>query len=313
MDRRIWMAALVTALAGMVVSAPAQHVARSAVKPVAEVNGVAISQAELDAVLKASGPVPVHLPAAQRRQRQMEALGLLIDTVLMRQYLEKHTPPVPATEVTRRMSEIKTGLEAQGKSIAEFCNDTNQSEEQLRTSVVDHLRWNAFLARSLSEAAVEQYHRDNKDFFDKVTVQASHIVLRVPEKASPREREEAKAKLAQIRQKLLSEKGDFAEAACKYSQDPRAAQGGELGEFPRKWIFDESFSRAAFALKEGEISDVVETEYGYHLIKVTKRNTGTPSDFAKIKDTVREFCGKYLRQQILAKERKTAKIEINLP
>src|SRR5204862_159635 len=79
--------------------------------PVATVNGVAISRAELDAVLKAGEPEAVPQPAAQRRQRQVEALALLIDGVLMRQYLDKHAPPVSPEELSRRLAEMKTGLE----------------------------------------------------------------------------------------------------------------------------------------------------------------------------------------------------------
>jgi peptidyl-prolyl cis-trans isomerase C len=76
---------------------------------------------------------------------------------------------------------------------------------------------------------------------------------------------------------------------------------------------EEPFARAAFALKVGEISDVVQTEYGMHLIKVTDRKPGQPSDYAKIKDEVLEFCAGEMRMALVAQQRKTARIEINLP
>jgi parvulin-like peptidyl-prolyl isomerase len=312
MDRRTWLAAVLTALAGWAATANAQAV-RSA-PPVATVNGVTISQAELDAVLRAGEPEAVPQPAAQRRQRQVEALALLIDGVLMRQYLDKHALRVPAAELTRRLNEMKTGLEAQGKSIAEFCHDTNQTEEQFRAGVADHLRWSAYVATKLTDVAVEQYHKDNRDFFDGAKVEASHIVLRVPPSAPEKDKAEAKAKLQSLRKQLTEGKADFAELARKYSQDPRAAQGGEVGSaFPRRCELDEPFCKAAFALNEGEVSDVVETDYGYHLIKVTKRHAGTPSDFAKIKEIVREVCAEDERQKILAEERKKSEIKIDLP
>src|SRR5262249_14819808 len=130
--------------------------------PVATVNGVAISRAELDAVLKAGEPEAVPQPAATLRQRQIEALAMLIDVVLMPPYLDKHRPPVSPEELSRRLNEMKTGLEAQGKSIAEFCHDTNQTEEQFRAGVADHLRWSAYVATKLTDKAVEQYHKDNR-------------------------------------------------------------------------------------------------------------------------------------------------------
>jgi peptidyl-prolyl cis-trans isomerase C len=318
MHRQTWTAAVLAVLAGWGAAAQAQPVRAS--KVVAVVNGVSISMNELDAVVRAAGPAPVHLPAAQRRQQQLEALGLLIDNVLMRQFLEKKTNPIPPAEVERRLTEIKASLASQNKSLAEFCHDTNQTEEQLRASITDHLRWSAYVAVELTESKVEQYYRDNVDFFNNATVTASHIVLRVPQSAPEKEKGEARAKLLSWRKQLMETPGDaaarakeFAKKAKEKSQDARAAQGGELGTFPRRWAFDEAFSKAAFSLKEGEISDVVETDFGYHLILVTKRDEGAATNFAKVKDVVREFCAEDLRQTILSRERKAGKIEIDLP
>jgi peptidyl-prolyl cis-trans isomerase C len=312
MDRRTWLAAVLVALAGWAATANAQAV-RGA-PTVATVNGVTISQAELEAVLRSGEPEAVPQPAAQRRQRQVEALALLIDGVLMRQYLAKHAPPVSAEELSRRLSEMKTGLEQQGKSIAEFCRDTNQTEEQFKAGVADHVRWSAYVAAKLTDAAVERYHRENRDFFDGVKVEASHIVLRVPRSAPEKDKADAKEKLRSLRKLLAEGKADFAELARRYSQDPRAAQGGEVGSaFPRRCELDEAFCKAAFALKEGEVSDVVETDYGYHLIKVTKRHPGTPTEFKKIKEVVREMCAEDERQKILAEERKRSNIKVDLP
>jgi peptidyl-prolyl cis-trans isomerase C len=312
MNWRTWMAAGLVALAAH--PALAQGTKGGPGAPVAVVNGVAISAAEVEAMLKNAGPTSVHLPQSQQRMRQMEALGVIIDNVLWRQYLAKHTPQVAASEMARRMEEMRIGLQAQNKTIEAFCQETNQTIDQLRASIADHLRWTAFVHKHVTDPVVEQYYRDNKDFFDQVKVQASHIVLRVPHNAPDKDRAEARARLEQIRKQLLSDpRADFAEMARKHSQDPRAAQGGDLGEFQRKWFFDETFSRAAFALKPGEISEIVQTDFGMHLIKVTRRIPGKPSDFSKIKEVVREFCAEDMRQQILAQERKTAKINIDMP
>jgi parvulin-like peptidyl-prolyl isomerase len=124
---------------------------------------------------------------------------------------------------------------------------------------------------------------------------------------------QARAKLADVRAQIVAGKLDFAEAARKFSQCPSASKGGDLGFFPRKWVFEEDFARAAFAVPVGQVSDVVQTEYGLHLIKVTERKAGQPSDYAKIKDSVRDLCMEDLRQQLLAEQRKASRIEILLP
>jgi parvulin-like peptidyl-prolyl isomerase len=292
-------------------------------RPVATVNGVAITAAELEAAVKTASPVAVVLPQSQRRTRQMEALVQLIDQVLMRQFLARSTPPVSPDEVAKRLAEMEAGLSAQRKSLKEFCQDTNQTVEQFRSGIADHLRWAAYARQQITDEAVAAYYQANKDFYDEVTVRASHIVKRLPPGSTEADRAKAREVLIKTRAELMKVPADdvtertrkFAEMARKYSDDPRANLGGDLGHFPRKWAFDEAFSKAAFALKVGEISDVVQSESGYHLILATERKPGKESDFSKIKEIVREDCAAELREQVLAREREAVKnkVEVNLP
>jgi parvulin-like peptidyl-prolyl isomerase len=97
-----------------------------------------------------------------------------------------------------------------------------------------------------------------------------------------------------------------------YSQCPSAPEGGDIGYFPRKGAVEEPFAAAAFALKKDEVSAVVQTSYGLHLIRVTDRKSGPPSDFSKIVDQVRELAGENMMLDILSKERLAARIEIKL-
>jgi peptidyl-prolyl cis-trans isomerase C len=280
-------------------------------KVAAVVNGVQISVASVEARMQLIGTLPANAPEEQRRQRCMEALGMLIDEVLFHQFLEKNAPPVSPEEMAKHYNALETGLKEQGKSMAEFCHDTHRTLEQFRYEMAETLRWMAYTRAQVNDANLERYYKENKDVFDKVSVRASHIVLRVPAGASEKDKAQVRARLQEIRTKLASDpKADFAEMAKAYSQDPMASRGGDLGWFPRKWVFDETFSRAAFALQKGQVSDIVETEYGLHLIKVTDRKPGEKSDFAKIKEAVREFCIEDLRQRILGEQRKTAKIEL---
>jgi len=281
-------------------------------KPAAIVNGEAIPLAEVDAVLKARPPAATPPTDTQKKQMQLEALALLIDDVIMQQFLHKNAPPIQPAEVIKRLEDMKTALSAQKKTVADFCRESGQTEEQLRTSIVNLIQWTAYVKAHLSDADVLKYYTENRDFFDQITVRASHIVLRIPANASDADRLAARAKLQAIRQEILTAKIDFAEAAKKYSQCPSAPQGGDLGYFPRKWAVEESFARAAFALKKGEISDVVQTDYGLHLIKVTDRKAGQPSTFDKIKDEVREIAAEEMRQELLAQQRKVAQVVVNI-
>ena len=175
------------------------------------------------------------------------------------------------------------------------------------------LQWNAYVKDHLTDADVRRYYEENKDFFDRIDVRASHIVIRLAAEAGGAERQSTRAKLQALRNEIVSGKIDFAEAAKKHSQCVSAPSGGDLGYFPRKFMVDEAFGRAAFALKVGEISDVVQSDYGMHLIKVTDRKPGQPSDYNKIKDSVREFCIEEMRLNLLAQERKQARVEVYVP
>ncbi len=279
-------------------------------KVAAVVNGTVISMAELEAVVQTSGPLPASLPESQRRLCYMQALGMLIDNTLMRQFLQKNVPPANPAEVQKRLADLEAGLKEQHKTMAEFLHDSHHTLDQLKAEIGEYLAWMTYTTQKVTDADVERYYRENKDVFDKVTVRASHIMLHLPPGASAADKAKARSTLQQIRAKLLSDPhADFAAMAKQYSQDPQAQQGGDLGWFPRKWVFEENFAKAAFALQVGQISDVVETDIGMHIIKVTDRKPGEKSDFAKIKSAVRDFYLEDLRQQILADLRKTAKIE----
>ncbi len=281
-------------------------------KPVAVVNGEAITMADLEIALHQAGPMVVQLPEAQKKQLQAQALGFLIDKTLMKQFLTRNKVPVDTNEVNRKVAEMEAALKKAGKSLQDFCRERSLTVEQLREGVAGDVQWHTYARQHLTEADVEQFYKDSKDFFDKTTVRASHILLRLPATATESERAQARAKLTELRAQILAGKVDFAEAAKAHSQCPTAPKGGDVGFFLRKWMFDESFARAAFALQVGQISDVVESEFGLHLIKLTDRKVGELSDYTKIKDQVAEVCMEDLALHILTQQRKAAKIEVNL-
>ncbi|MFQ3593034.1 MAG: SurA N-terminal domain-containing protein, partial [Gemmataceae bacterium] len=150
-------------------------------RPAATVNGVAISIEQVQAELQ---NLPVALPDApeQQRTRQLEVLGLLIDRELLRQFLDKHVGRVTPEAVEKRLAEFETALLRREHkiSLADFCQDTNQTPEQLKACLIEQHRWNQYLATRLTDGYLEQYYRENRAIFDKVTIRASHIALRVP-------------------------------------------------------------------------------------------------------------------------------------
>ncbi len=314
----VLVGALLLGVVGRGMGQTALPVAQPASRPVAVVYGTEISLAQVEAVQKAiHGLAPLHLPEAQRRQQLFDALSILIDGVLMHQFLDKEVGKIEPAAVEKCLQEMDVELRKQSKNLDEFCHDTKQTREQLRGNVTDLLRWGRYAERFATDTAVEKYYLEYRDYFEEAVVRARHIVLRVPNNASPAEKAQARGKLEGLRRELQAGKLDFAEAAKAYSQDLRGQQGGDLEFFPRKpSTFDEGFTRAAFALQKGQISAVVETEYGYHLIKVTDRKPGKPFDYAANKERVKELLVEDLRERVLAQQRKAIPekgLQINLP
>ena len=135
---------------------------------------------------------------------------------------------------------------------------------------------------------LEKYYRRHLDRFEiQEQVKAAHILIRVDQKAGAEQRA-TKRKLAE---KILAEAKagkDFAELARKYSDDPgSAAKGGDLGTFPRGAMV-KPFEQAAFSLKPGEISGVVETPFGYHIIKSEGYIEAGLKPLAAVTDQVKE-------------------------
>ncbi|MGH8821397.1 MAG: SurA N-terminal domain-containing protein [Rhodoferax sp.] len=128
----------------------------------------------------------------------------------------------------------------------------------------------------------------------------SHILIAVPKDATPEVRAKAKAKAEELLAMVKKDPASFAEVAKKYSQDPgSAAKGGDLDFFTRDAMV-KPFADAAFALKKGEISGVVETEYGYHIIKLTDIKDAKPRTFEEMKPQIEVTLKKQQAQSAFA-------------
>ena len=138
-----------------------------------------------------------------------------------------------------------------------------------------------------TEEEIREYYEANESEFNKgKEVNARHILLRTADDADEETLAGIKAKAEDLL-KQLKNGADFAELAKEYSEDPGSApKGGDLGFFTQGRMVPE-FDDAAFALAEGEISDLVKTQFGYHIIKVEKiREDADP--YASAKDEITE-------------------------
>jgi peptidyl-prolyl cis-trans isomerase D len=144
--------------------------------------------------------------------------------------------------------------------------------EQVRVEYVA-LSIDALMPKQVDAADLRKYYDEHQRQFGVPELrQASHILIAADKSAAPEARQKARARAEEISAEVKKNPASFAEAAKKYSQDPgSAAKGGDLGSFSRGSMGKElkAFEDAVFSMKEGEISSPVESEYGYHVIRVT--------------------------------------------
>ncbi len=298
------------------------------------VNGKVISEGEVRGLFQAS------MEARGMNQQQIDMMWPHFRDQVVKTFVENAllAPKVEAEEIEVSDEELRAGVE---EDIERYLEQTGVSreffEQQIKAQrnmtvdelidaqVSDPLVRNRYLHAKLmeklfpdkvkvAEADVEAYYKANQDerYSQETEVRASHILLGTRE-LSEQEKAEARKQAEELAKQAKQADVDFAELAREHSSCPSSAKGGDLGFFPRQGKMVEPFAKAAFDLKVGEVSDVVETQFGYHIIKVTERKEGKTTPLAEIEEEVREVVQQEkIREQLRAyidKLKEQAKIE----
>jgi len=163
--------------------------------------------------------------------------------------------------------------------IAFIVNDFLASE-YLKKEVVEKI--------DVTPEDMKLYYKEHKDEFGTPEmVRARHIFFKVTKSMTDEEKEKLKEKAEAVLKRVRAGE-DFAKLAEEFSDDGGSkTKGGDLGLFPKGKMVPQ-FEKAAFALNAGEVSDVIESPYGYHIIKVEEKKEATVEPFDKVKDKVRE-------------------------
>jgi len=244
-------------------------------KVLAEVNGGSITTGDFDRELK---NLPEYLKAmADTPQGRKE----MLDTMVIRELILQQAS--------------KDGLD-KGTEIEEKLQDLKK-----RLIVESFLKKKVEVESKVSDEDMKKFYEQNKDKFKTgEQVKASHILVKTEK--------EAKDILAQ-----LKSGGKFEELAKKNSVDSSSAKGGDLGWFGKGSMVP-AFEKAALALKEGQISDVVKSDFGFHIIKLTGKRPAGIRPFEEVKEQIKGAIMPTKQQEIFQKIKdelkKTAKITI---
>ena len=153
--------------------------------------------------------------------------------------------------------------------------DQNKSKflapEQVKAEFVVFSLANILPTINVTEDEIKSFYKANADKYqNQQQREASHILIAASKNAPPAEKAKAKAKAEDVLNQIRKNPKQFAELATKYSQDPESAKkGGDLGSFGRGMMV-KPFDDAVFSMKVNEIRNVVESDFGYHIIKLTK-------------------------------------------
>ena len=161
-------------------------------------------------------------------------------------------------------------------------------------------------AVSVSEADLKSYYEQNQSRFGAPEERrASHILITAPQDAPAAEREKAKAKAEQLLAEVRKNPAGFADLAKKNSQDPGSAEKGGQLDFVARGAMVKPFEDAMFALKKGDVSDVVESEFGYHIIRLDDIKPAEVPPFEQVKARIEDEVRAQQATQEFAKQAET--------
>jgi peptidyl-prolyl cis-trans isomerase C len=268
---------------------------------VAVANGAVITKAQLDRemaavkqrLMKERGPIPNE----QLENLEKSVLESLIDRELISQEAQKEGYKVENAQVDQRMKELQGRFPSQTDFQAAL-GQMGLSEDDLRSQIKRELTLQQFIDKKFAPEAVvtdekakTYYETHPEAFMQPEQVRARHILIKVEPGASETEKAASLKKLADIQGRV--KKGeDFAKLATEFSDGPSKTKGGDLGYFRRGQMV-KPFENAAFALKPGEVSDIVETQFGYHLIKSVDKKPESKIAYEEVKARLKE----YLKQE----------------
>lgn len=293
---------------------------------VARVNGSEINRKELDAAVQTLAMQMRQrgrpMPSGSTAQLRQDVLEELIGRELLLQEGRKH-PSADVDQKTQAQIELvkkQFGGDEQYKStLAETGITTEEYAKRVHDNVIiqETIQQLVDKQAKITPDEMKSFYDKNPDQFKQPeTVRASHILIRVPPGAGDDVKKEKRTQIEAARS--LVKNGDkFADVAKKISEDSSSApNGGDLGFFPRGATGLE-FDTAAFSLKTNTVSDVITTQYGYHVLLVTDRRPARTVPFDEVKDELGQFLkqrkGNEVTRDHVAELRKGAKVEVLLP
>lgn len=250
---------------------------------IAEVNGTGISynqwqNAFSNAISRYDDKTLSSMDQSLINSFKKNILEQIINYELLFQQAEKEKVKISQDDINLEIDKIKDNF-----SSPEEFNEALKANKLTLTQLKDDIKRQLMIQYILEEARnkinitddelLEYYNENQESFFESKRIHARHILVETEE--------EAKSIIDQLKEGII----DFAELAKEKSICPSAENGGDLGFFAKGQMVKE-FEDVSFSLEPGEISDIVKTEFGYHIIKCEEKKEAYNPTFEEVKDQI---------------------------
>jgi peptidyl-prolyl cis-trans isomerase C len=262
----------------------------------AEINGVVITKEQFDKELN------IHMDrvASQGRQVPDDQLSALkndiLEGLIEREVLYQESQKAGIKVKDQTIDEQLAAVKKRFPSEAEYktaLGKMNLTEDEVKMQISRGLATRKLIEQQVTNKIVitdvetQAYYEGNPQMFKQPgQVKASHILIKVEAGADDTQKAEARKKIETVQQKIKAG-GDFTELAKEYSEGPSNTRGGDLGFFRRGQMV-KPFEDAAFTMKANDVSDIIETRFGYHIIKVYGIKPEQTQPYADVKDQLNQ-------------------------
>ena len=262
---------------------------------VAVINQEIITLSEVEARM---GPQPKEIQSGNRlgmRERidevRRKILEQLIEEKLIDQEIEKSGTKVTNKEVEAALEDIKSRNAATQEDLKKALAKDGLSLEAFKKQIEKKLQRMKLInimikiESKIGERELRDFYQNNIDGYRSTeTYQTSHILFRIPQKATLQEVREIRRRFQKVLEKIKRGE-DFGEMALLYSEDASAKNRGDLGYFKKGELLP-AFEKEALRLQIGEVSGIIRTDFGFHIIKLLDRKGGDPIPFEEVKEKV---------------------------
>ena len=271
-----------------------------------KVNGTVITDDEVSTehsrmLQQLAARIPPQQMESMQDAVKKRAVENVINRVLLQEAVRREDITTTQEEVESRMDAVRGNFDSDS-AFAERLATMGITAKDLHEEMDAALRIEKLIDKHIgdiaepTEAEMRSFYEQNSDrFIRPERVRASHILIKTEAEETEPQKASKRLEVARLLGEI-SEGADFAQVASRHSHCPSKTEGGDVGFFERGRMV-KPFEDAAFDLKVGDISEIVETEFGYHIVKVTDRQDADVIPFDTAKDNIASFLTAQRRQE----------------